>query len=84
MCVSAHTLVPVLCSHKGCAWPCRYAEELLATLPAHLEVVYFTCTGSEANELAVRLARTYTKKHDVLVVDGAYHGTASLFCGPCV
>jgi 4-aminobutyrate aminotransferase-like enzyme len=52
----------------------EYAESLLATLPPSLAVVYFVCSGSEANELALRLARTYTRKHGVVVVDGAYHG----------
>jgi 4-aminobutyrate aminotransferase-like enzyme len=54
-----------------------YAERLVATLPDPLSVVYFVCTGSEANELALRMARTHTKRKDVLVVDGAYHGNTS-------
>ncbi|MFH1764385.1 MAG: aminotransferase class III-fold pyridoxal phosphate-dependent enzyme [Gemmatimonadota bacterium] len=54
-----------------------YAERLLATLPKPLSVVYFTCTGSEANELALRMARAHAKRKDVLVVDGAYHGNTS-------
>ena len=57
----------------------RYAEKLLATLPAPLEVCFFVCSGSEANELALRLARTYTGGLDTIVIDGAYHGnTAAL------
>jgi 4-aminobutyrate aminotransferase-like enzyme len=57
----------------------RYAERLLATLPEPLEVCFFVCSGSEANELALRLARTYTGVNDMIVVDGAYHGnTAAL------
>jgi len=57
----------------------RYAERLLATLPDPLEVCFFVCSGSEANELALRLARTYTGAEDMIVVDGAYHGnTAAL------
>ncbi|MBK6709532.1 MAG: aminotransferase class III-fold pyridoxal phosphate-dependent enzyme [Chloroflexi bacterium] len=51
-----------------------YAERLLATLPPPLEVVFLVCSGSEANELALRLARTHTGAQDVIVVDGAYHG----------
>src|SRR5439155_9486561 len=43
-------------------------------LPDHLEVCYFTNSGSEANELALRLARTATGRPDVAVVDVAYHG----------
>ena len=57
----------------------RYAKRLLATLPEPLEVCFFVCSGSEANELALRLARTYTGADDMLIVDGAYHGnTAAL------
>ena len=52
----------------------RYAERLTALLPDHLEVCYFTNSGSEANELALRLARTATGRPDVAVVDVAYHG----------
>ena len=49
----------------------------MATLPSPLSVVYFTCTGSEANELALRMARTHTKQEDVIVVEGGYHGNTS-------
>jgi 4-aminobutyrate aminotransferase-like enzyme len=52
----------------------RYAERLTALLPDHLEVCFFTNSGSEANELALRLARTATGRPDVATVDGAYHG----------
>jgi len=51
-----------------------YAERLLARFPQPLSVCYFVCTGSEANELALRLARTYTGRRDIIMVDGAYHG----------
>jgi 4-aminobutyrate aminotransferase-like enzyme/Ser/Thr protein kinase RdoA (MazF antagonist) len=57
----------------------RYAERLTATFPEPLRVCYFVCTGSEANELALRLARAHTRQRDLVVVDGAYHGhTTSL------
>ncbi len=52
----------------------EYAERLLAGFPDPLSVCYFVCTGSEANELALRMARTYTGRRDVITVDGAYHG----------
>ncbi|HWZ86417.1 MAG TPA: aminotransferase class III-fold pyridoxal phosphate-dependent enzyme [Thermoanaerobaculia bacterium] len=52
----------------------RYAERLADTLPDSLSVCFFVCSGSEANELALRLARTATGGRDVVVVDGAYHG----------
>jgi 4-aminobutyrate aminotransferase-like enzyme len=51
-----------------------YAEALLAKFPDPLSVVFFVCSGSEANELALRLARTYTGRQDIIMVDGAYHG----------
>ncbi len=51
-----------------------YAEELTALLPDSLSVCYFTASGSEANELALRLARTYTQQRDLIVMDAAYHG----------
>jgi len=54
-----------------------YAERLLKTLPEPLSVVYFVCTGSEANELALRMARAHTGRQDVLVVEGAYHGNTN-------
>ncbi|MCH8041855.1 MAG: aminotransferase class III-fold pyridoxal phosphate-dependent enzyme [Nitrospinae bacterium] len=52
----------------------KYAERLCATLPDPLRVCYFVCSGSEANELALRLARAHTKGTDFIVVDGGYHG----------
>ncbi|HET9372937.1 MAG TPA: aminotransferase class III-fold pyridoxal phosphate-dependent enzyme [Vicinamibacterales bacterium] len=52
----------------------EYAERICATLPAPLEICFFVNSGSEANELALRLAAAHTKRQHVLVVDGAYHG----------
>jgi len=52
----------------------EYAERLLATFPDPLSVCYFVCSGSEANELALRLARTRTAREDLVVLDWAYHG----------
>lgn len=53
------------------------ADRLCATLPEPLRVCYFVCSGSEANELALRLARAYTHGTDVIVVEGGYHGNTS-------
>jgi 4-aminobutyrate aminotransferase-like enzyme/Ser/Thr protein kinase RdoA (MazF antagonist) len=55
----------------------RYAERLTATLPEPLRVCFFVCSGSEANELALRLARAHTGRRDVIVLDAAYHGNTS-------
>jgi 4-aminobutyrate aminotransferase-like enzyme len=55
----------------------RYAERLTATLPDSLSVCYFVNSGSEANELAVRLARAHTKARDMIVLEHAYHGNTT-------
>ena len=52
----------------------RYAERLAATFPDPLNVVFLVNSGSEANELAIRLARAATGQRDIIVNDGAYHG----------
>jgi 4-aminobutyrate aminotransferase-like enzyme/Ser/Thr protein kinase RdoA (MazF antagonist) len=52
----------------------RYAGRLAATLPPPLSVCFFVCSGSEANELALRLAKAATGGRDVVVLEGAYHG----------
>jgi 4-aminobutyrate aminotransferase-like enzyme len=51
-----------------------YTERLAKTLPKELDTFFVVCTGSEANDLALRMVRTYTSRHDVLVLDWAYHG----------
>jgi len=56
-----------------------YAERLLATMPPALGHAMFTCTGSEANDLAMRIARAHTKAEGLIVTRFAYHGvTASI------
>ncbi len=55
----------------------EYAKRLTATLPAPLSVCYFVNSASEANELALRLARTFTQREDMLVMESAYHGHTS-------
>src|SRR4030095_12054497 len=52
-------------------------ERLVATLPAPLSVCYFVNSGSEANELALRLARASTRDPNVIVLDAAYHGNTT-------
>ncbi len=51
-----------------------YAERLQRTLPAGLDTFFFCNSGSEANDLALRLARTATGRHGIAVLDWAYHG----------
>ena len=52
----------------------RYAKRLTQRLPEPLRVCYFVNSGSEANELALRLARAHTKFDDIIVLEHAYHG----------
>jgi 4-aminobutyrate aminotransferase-like enzyme len=52
----------------------RYAERLTQRLPEPLRVCFFVNSGSEANELALRLARTHTGHEDIIVLEHAYHG----------
>jgi 4-aminobutyrate aminotransferase-like enzyme/Ser/Thr protein kinase RdoA (MazF antagonist) len=53
-----------------------YAERLCATLPEPLRVCFFVNSGSEACDLALRLARTHTGSRATVVIDGAYHGNS--------
>jgi 4-aminobutyrate aminotransferase-like enzyme len=55
----------------------RYAQRLTQHLPEPLRVCFFVNSGSEANELALRLARTHTGREDVIVLEHAYHGNTS-------
>jgi len=52
----------------------EYSERLCSKLPEPLSICFFVCSGSEANDLALRLARAYTGNANTVVVDGAYHG----------
>ena len=54
-----------------------YAARLCALLPDPLSVVFFVNSGSEANDLALRMARTHTQAQHMLVLEGAYHGNSS-------
>lgn len=55
----------------------EYAEQLVATLPEPLRICYFVCSGSEANELALRMARTVTGERDLIVMEAGYHGNTT-------
>jgi len=52
----------------------QYAAALCATLPERLSVCFFVNSASEANELALRLARAHTRQRDMIVLEAAYHG----------
>ncbi|WOQ15780.1 aspartate aminotransferase family protein [Raineyella sp. W15-4] len=51
-----------------------YAERLLATLPAAIGRLMLTCSGSEANDLALRVATSVTGHQGIIVTANAYHG----------
>lgn len=59
----------------------RYTEALLRTLPPALCVVTLVCTGSEANDLALRMAKAATGGDSTIVLDSAYHGHTSTLIG---
>ena len=61
--------------------PLRLAETLLATLPREIGSVIYTCTGSEANDLAVRVARAVTGGTGIIITEYAYHGVTDLING---
>jgi 4-aminobutyrate aminotransferase-like enzyme len=54
----------------------EYAERIGATLPAGLEVCMLVCTGTEATDLAFRIARTVTGHNGAIVLEHAYHGNS--------
>ena len=55
----------------------EYARRLTSKLDPSLHVCYFTNSGSEANDLAIRMSRHFTGQKDVIVLDHAYHGTST-------
>jgi len=52
----------------------EYAQALAAKLPGELKVCYFVNSGSEANDLAVLMARAFTGAYDVIALRNGYHG----------
>lgn len=58
-----------------------YSERLLATLPAEIGHLMFTCTGSEANDLALRIAHEHTGGTGIIVTENAYHGVTLTVAG---
>ena len=54
------------------------SEMLAGHLPGELSVCMFVCTGTEANDLATRIARTVTGNHAMLVSEFSYHGNSTL------
>jgi alanine-glyoxylate transaminase/(R)-3-amino-2-methylpropionate-pyruvate transaminase len=59
----------------------EYARKLAAKMPGELKVCYFVNSGSEANDLALLMARAYTGNYDVIALRNAYHGGSTLAMG---
>ena len=59
----------------------RYAERLASKMPGDLKVCYFVNSGSEANDLALLMARAHTGNYDVIALRNAYHGGNALTMG---
>lgn len=55
-----------------------YVEKLLATMDAALDSAVLTCTGSEANDIALRMAEGMTGKRGIIATDATYHGNTAL------
>jgi alanine-glyoxylate transaminase / (R)-3-amino-2-methylpropionate-pyruvate transaminase len=55
-----------------------YAQKLAAKMPGGLKICYFVNSGSEANDLALLMARAYTGNYDVIALRNAYHGGGTL------
>ena len=54
------------------------AQELIKTLPPELNVLHFVNSGSEANELAIRMAKIYTEEEDIIASEVGYHGNTNM------
>jgi alanine-glyoxylate transaminase/(R)-3-amino-2-methylpropionate-pyruvate transaminase len=59
----------------------QYAQALAAKMPGDLKVCYFVNSGSEANDLALLMARAYTGNYDVIALRNAYHGGNAVTMG---
>lgn len=59
----------------------EYAKKLASKMPGELKVCYFTNSGSEANDLALLMARAYTNNYEVISLRNAYHGGSTLTMG---
>lgn len=55
-----------------------YIERLTATMHASLDTAIMTCTGSEANDIALRMAEAATGKRGIIATDATYHGNTAL------
>jgi 4-aminobutyrate aminotransferase-like enzyme len=83
---AVHAQMQLLCTHTRYLQDgiLRYAEQLRGTFGGTVGAtghVMFTCTGSEANDLALRIAQHRTGKRGIIVTQEAYHGNSHLTAG---
>lgn len=83
---AVHAQMQQLCTHTRYLQEgiLRYAEQLLATFGGAVGAsghAMFTCTGSEANDLALRIAQHHTGRRGIIVTQEAYHGNSHLTAG---
>lgn len=83
---AVHAQMQTLCTHTRYLQEgiLDYSEQLLATYGGAMSAeghTMFTCTGSEANDLALRIAQHHTGKRGIIVTQEAYHGNSYLTAG---
>jgi len=83
---AVHQQMQTLCTHTRYVQESilRYSEQLLSTYGGTVGSTghtIFTCTGSEANDLAMRIAQHHTGKHGIIITEEAYHGNSHLTAG---
>ena len=78
-----HAQMQTLCTHTRYLQDgiLAFAERLLATYEPAIGHAMFTCTGSEANDLALRIAKHHTGNRGIIVTSEAYHGNSELTAG---
>ena len=78
-----HRQMQTLCTHTRYIQDgiLDFAEDILSTFEDHIEHMMFTCTGSEANDLALRIAKHHTGKNGIIITSEAYHGNSHLTAG---
>ncbi|MBD3787899.1 MAG: aminotransferase class III-fold pyridoxal phosphate-dependent enzyme [Sphingomonadales bacterium] len=83
---AVHAQMQLLCTHTRYLQDgiLDYAEALLPSFGGRIGAeghLMFTCTGSEANDLAIRIARHHTGRNGIIVTEEAYHGNSELTAG---
>lgn len=80
---AVHEQMRTLCTHTRYIQDgiLDFAEAIVPTFGAPIEHIMFTCTGSEANDLAVRIAKHHTGRNGVIITSEAYHGNSDLTAG---